>query len=72
VPFWRRKHDPEPIDETEAYERAYGGRRDEVKRIQLPPRRPRDADVLKTGERMRKAFLDRLEQRDPDREEPTP
>lgn len=68
MPFWRRRHDPEPIDEQEAYRRSYGPR-EEVKRVQLPPRRPRDEQVLETGEKMRKAFLDRLEQRE-EKEEP--
>ena len=70
MPFWRRKHEPDPIDEQQAYERAYGAPREDVKRVDLPPRRPRDEDVLATGEKLRRAFADRLEQREGDKEPP--
>lgn len=62
--FWRRKPKPPPIDEATAYERTYGGPSVDVKRVKLPPRRPRDRDVLATGDRLRQAFLDRLEKRE--------
>ena len=61
----RRKEQSQPIDETEAYERSYGERSQDVRMIKLPPRRPRDRQVLETGERLRKAFLERLERRRP-------
>jgi len=34
-----------------------------VRVIKLPPRRPRDKKVLESGEKVRRAFLERLEQR---------
>jgi hypothetical protein len=63
VPFWRRKPKLEQIDETQAYSRAYGGPRLDVRRVQLPPRRPRNREVLAHGESLRRAFLDRLQRR---------
>ena len=69
VAFWRRK-EPEPeIGEDEAYERAYGRPSGEVKKVKLPPRRPRDPDVLASGDRLRQAFLDRLQKRGDDGKE---
>lgn len=63
--FWRRKPKPDPIDEATAYEHSYGSERGgEVKIVRLPPRRPRDRDVLATGELLRHAFLDRLAKRE--------
>jgi hypothetical protein len=64
VPFWRRKQKLEQIDEAEAYQRSYGEPRIDVRRVQLPPRRPRDREVLAHGESLRRAFLDRLEKRE--------
>jgi hypothetical protein len=60
---WRRKERPQPIGETEAYERSYGEHSADVKLVRLPPRRPRDRKVLESGELMRRAFLERLERR---------
>ena len=60
---WRRRQQAKPIGEAEAYERSYGTPSSEVRVIKLPPRRPRDRQVLEAGERLRKAFLDRLERR---------
>ena len=60
---WRRKRQPEPIGEAEAYERSYGTPSADVKVVKLPPRRPRDRTVLERGEELRRAFLDRLERR---------
>jgi hypothetical protein len=67
VPFWRRRQQLEAIDEREAYARSYGGERADVKRVELPPRRPRDAKVLANGELLRRAFLDRLDRREDER-----
>ncbi len=67
--FWRRKRREREIGEGEAYERAYGQPSGDVKRVKLPPRRPRDTDVLASGDRLRRAFLARLEQREDDRRE---
>ena len=64
VAFWRRKPKQAAIDETAAYERSYGDRRGDVRVVHLPPRQPRDHDVLATGELLRRAFLDRLDKRD--------
>ena len=60
---WRRREQAKPIGEAEAYERSYGAPSPEVRVIKLPPRRPRDPAVLEAGERLRRAFLDRLEHR---------
>ena len=59
----RRKQRAEPIGEAEAYEHSYGDLNADVKVIKLPPRRPRDRDVLERGEVVRRAFLERLERR---------
>jgi hypothetical protein len=67
MPFWRRKSEPEPIDEQEAYRRTYGSASDDVRRVRLPPRRPRDEDVLAQGEKLRRAFADRLDKREDDK-----
>jgi hypothetical protein len=65
VAFWRRKPKPPEIDEAAAYEHSYGGERGgDVRIVRLPPRRPRDRDVLATGELLRRAFLDRLANRE--------
>jgi hypothetical protein len=60
---WRRREQPEPIGEAEAYKRSYGDSSEDVKVIKLPPRRPRDKSVLASGELLRQAFLDRMERR---------
>ena len=60
---WRRKQRSEPIGEAEAYERSYGTPSAGVRVVKLPPRRPRDQHVLELGERLRLAFLERLERR---------
>jgi hypothetical protein len=59
----RRKEQSQPIGEAEAYERSYGERSQDVRTFKLPPRRPRDKKVLESGEVLRRAFLERLEQR---------
>jgi hypothetical protein len=59
----RRKAQSQPIGEAEAYKRSYGEQSHDVRVIKLPPRRPRDKQVLESGEKLRRAFLDRLEQR---------
>jgi hypothetical protein len=60
---WRRKRPERTIGEAEAYARSYGSPSSEVKVVKLPPRRPRNAEVLETGETLRRAFLKRLERR---------
>ena len=59
----RRKTQSRPIGEAEAYRRSYGEPSNDVRVVKLPPRRPRDKQVLASGEKLRRAFLDRLEQR---------
>jgi hypothetical protein len=60
---WRRRQHAKPIGEAEAYERSYGTPGADVRIVKLPPRRPRDPEVLKTGEHLRRAFLERLDRR---------
>ena len=57
-----RKPRQEPIGEAEAYERAYGERRD-VRRVKLEPRRPR-YDLRVSGEDLRRRFQERLDARE--------
>jgi hypothetical protein len=54
-----------PLDEAAAYERCHGGRDNDVRIVQLPPRRPR-YEVLTTGEDLRELFELRLDARDPE------
>ncbi len=56
-----RRPRPEPIGEAEAYERSYGEKRD-VRRVHLPPRRPRYETSVR-GEELRRRFEQRLSQR---------
>ena len=60
----RRRQRAQPISEAEAYKHSYGSHSLDVTIIKLPPRRPRDPDVLATGEVLRRAFLERLQRRD--------
>jgi hypothetical protein len=50
------------LDEAAAYERTLPEK--EITIVKLPPRRPRNEDVLATGDLLRRAFLDRLEKRE--------
>ena len=62
----RRTHKRElkPIGEAEAYDRCHGSRGDEVRIIKVEPRRARyETDV--SGERLREAFENRLDKREP-------
>ncbi|MFN2628826.1 MAG: hypothetical protein ABR569_09355 [Gaiellaceae bacterium] len=59
---WLRKRALKELDEAEAYERTLPEQ--EIKIVKLPPRRPRDPDVLAHGELLRKAFLERLHKRE--------
>jgi hypothetical protein len=51
------------LGESEAYHHAYGEPSRDVKIVKLPPRRPKYQQVLADGERMRQAFLKRLDKR---------
>ena len=53
-----------PLGESEAYHHSYGEAPRDVKIVKLEPRRPRYRQVLADGERMRQAFLQRLDRRD--------
>jgi hypothetical protein len=53
-----------PLGESEAYHHSYGEAPRDVKIVKLEPRRPRYQEVLADGERLRQAFLQRLDKRD--------
>jgi hypothetical protein len=53
-----------PLGESEAYHHSYGDTPRDVKIVKLEPRRPRYQQVLADGERLRQAFLQRLDKRD--------
>jgi hypothetical protein len=57
----RRLHE---LGESEAYHNSYGEPPRDVKLVKLPPRRPRYQQVLADGERLRQAFVQRLDKRD--------
>ena len=59
----RRKTRLKPLNEAEAYARCHGDRYQQVRIVQLPPRRPR-YDVLASGEELRRDFEDRLDARE--------
>lgn len=52
------------LGESEAYQHSYGEPPRDVKIIKLEPRRPRYRQVLADGERLRQAFLQRLDKRE--------
>jgi hypothetical protein len=52
------------LGESEAYHHSYGEPPRDVKIVKLPLRRPRYQQVLADGERMRQAFLQRLDKRE--------
>jgi hypothetical protein len=52
------------LGESEAYHHSYGEPPRDVKLVKLPPRRPRYQHVLADGERLRQAFVQRLDKRD--------
>lgn len=64
--FFRRKQTVHTIDEREAYGHSYGARSADVRIVKLPPRRPRYESVLVTGEKLRRAFAERLDARNAD------
>jgi hypothetical protein len=53
-----------PLNEAEAYARCHGERNTEVKIVHLEPRRPRYTPRV-SGEDLRNAFEQKLEQREP-------
>ncbi len=60
----RRKLKLREFDERTAYQHSYGRTSGDVRIVKLPPRRPRDHVVLALGERLRRAFADRLAARE--------
>ena len=65
----RRRQRLRALTEAEAYARCHGTRETEVKIVKLEPRRPRYQQVLADGERLRQAFLQRLDKRDKEEEQ---
>jgi hypothetical protein len=60
----KRKQRLRELGESEAYHHSYGEPSRDVRIVELPPRRPRYQHVLADGERLRQAFLKRLDTRD--------
>jgi hypothetical protein len=52
------------LGESEAYHHSYGDAPRDVKIVKLEPRRPRYQQILADGERLRQAFLQRLDKRE--------
>jgi hypothetical protein len=52
------------LDEAEAYARCHGERAQEIRVVKLEPRRPRYRGILQSGEKLRKAFEERLNSRE--------
>jgi hypothetical protein len=68
----RRRPKLRPLDEAQAYARCHGQRNEDVKIVHLEPRRPRYKPRV-SGERLREAFEQRLDAREPEQElEPAP
>jgi hypothetical protein len=63
--FRRRGDRLRPLDEAAAYARCHGDRDETVRLVKLPPRRPRNADVLATGEQIRRSLEARIDGREP-------
>ncbi len=64
--LFRRKPRLRTLGEAEAYERTYGDRTDAVRtveRVPFPPPRKRHHGILVQGEKLRRAFSERLERR---------
>jgi hypothetical protein len=57
-----------PLGESEAYHHSYGDTPRDVKIVKLEPRRPRYKQVLADGERLRQAFVQRLDKREQEEE----
>jgi hypothetical protein len=62
----RKRERLRPIDEATAYARCHGDRDENVRIVNLPPRRVRYEAVLSSGEAIRRGFEDRLDTRDPE------
>jgi len=53
-----------PLDEAAAYARCHGDRDDNVRLVNLPPRRLRYEPVLASGEAIRRDFESKLDTRE--------
>ena len=63
----QRKRDRlRPLDEAAAYARCHGDRDDNVRIVNLPPRRVRYDAVLSNGESIRRDFEAKLDTREPE------
>lgn len=64
---WLRKRNERlrPLDEAAAYARCHGDRDETVKLVKLPPRRPRNPELLATGEQIRRSLEARIDGREP-------
>jgi hypothetical protein len=62
----KQKQRLRPLGESEAYHHSYGDAPRDVKIVKLPPRPPRYKQVLADGERLRQAFVQRLDNREQD------
>lgn len=64
---WLKKRNERlrPLDEAAAYARCHGDRDETVKLVKLPPRRPRNAELLATGEQIRRSLEARIDGREP-------
>ena len=63
----QRKRDRlRPLDEAAAYARCHGDRDENVRIVNLPPRRARYETVLSSGESIRRDFETRLDTREPE------
>jgi len=60
----KQKQRLRPLGESEAYHHSYGDEPRDVKIVKLPPRPPKYKQVLADGERLRQAFLQRLDNRE--------
>ncbi|MGZ4400193.1 MAG: hypothetical protein ACXVYM_04910 [Gaiellaceae bacterium] len=61
----RRRPKLRPLDEAQAYARCHGHRNEDVKIVHLEPRRPRYKPHV-SGERLREAFEQKLDSREPE------
>ena len=62
----RKRERLRPLDEAAAYARCHGDRDENVRIVNLPPRRQRYDTVLSSGESIRRQFESRLDTRDPE------
>ena len=64
----RRRNEPPPLDEAEVYAHSYGDRSDEVTNVKPVPHEepaPSEAERRLTDRKIRDAFRERLDRRDP-------